>query len=167
MNCGQQLSVQWPNAGPSHRISRSAERTGSVRTALAARYRWGQADLERMVEDLMTVAVDGPHATHYGGTLLTFPELGAVGVVETIRVVDGQQRLTTVSILLACVADELEGEGPCGDWTAEVIRNDRLTNPGNRRVLSPGVVKHALDAIGGCPISRHPDLLNGRLAPHV
>ena len=82
-----------------------------------------------MVEDLMTVAVDGPHATHYGGTLLTFPELGAVGVVETIRVVDGQQRLTTVSILLACVADELEGEGPCGDWTAEVIRNDRLTNP--------------------------------------
>ena len=78
----------------------------------------------------MTVAVGGPHATHYGGTLLTFPEPGAAGVVKTIRVVDGQQRLTTVSILLACIASELERKGPCGDWTAEIIRNDRLTNPG-------------------------------------
>jgi predicted RNA binding protein YcfA (HicA-like mRNA interferase family) len=35
--------------------------------------------------------------------------------------------------------------------------------PGNRPVLSPGVVKHALEAIGGHPISRLPDILNGRL----
>lgn len=35
--------------------------------------------------------------------------------------------------------------------------------PGNRSVLSPGVVKHALDAIGGYPISRLPDLLEGTL----
>jgi hypothetical protein len=35
--------------------------------------------------------------------------------------------------------------------------------PGNRPVLSPGVVKHALEAIGGYPLSRLPDLLDGRL----
>jgi hypothetical protein len=35
--------------------------------------------------------------------------------------------------------------------------------PGNRPVLSPGVVKHALEAIGGYPISRVPELLDGRL----
>jgi hypothetical protein len=35
--------------------------------------------------------------------------------------------------------------------------------PGNRPVLAPGIVKHALDAIGGYPISRLPDLLEGRL----
>ena len=35
--------------------------------------------------------------------------------------------------------------------------------PRNRLVLSPGVVKQVLDAIGGYPISRLPDLLNGRL----
>ncbi len=38
--------------------------------------------------------------------------------------------------------------------------------PGNRPVLSPGVVKHALDAVGGHPISRLPDLLGGRLRSH-
>ena len=51
-------------------------------------------------------------------------------MVKTIRVVDGQQRLTTVSILLACIAAELGREGQCGDWTAQIIRDDRLTNPG-------------------------------------
>ena len=94
------------------------------------RYRWGQADIERLVEDLLTVAVAGPVAAHYGGTLLTFPEPGAAGVVKIFRVVDGQQRLTTVSILLACVAAKLGPEGQCGDWTAQIIRDDRLTNPG-------------------------------------
>ena len=33
------------------------------------RYRWGQADIERLVEDLMTVAIGGADAAHYGGTL--------------------------------------------------------------------------------------------------
>jgi hypothetical protein len=36
--------------------------------------------------------------------------------------------------------------------------------PGNRPVLSPGVVKQALNAIGGYPISRLPELLEGRLS---
>ena len=93
------------------------------------RYRWGQTDIERLVEDLLTVAVAGPEAAHYGGTLLTFPEPGAAGVVKIFRVVDGQQRLTTVSILLACIAAKLGPEGQCGDWTAQIIVNDRLTNP--------------------------------------
>ena len=54
------------------------------------RYRWGQSDIERLVEDLVTVSVAGPDAAHYGGTLLTFPEPGPAGVVKTFRVVDGQ-----------------------------------------------------------------------------
>lgn len=93
------------------------------------RYRWGKSDIERLIDDLLTVAVAGGRAAHYGGTLLTFPEPGPPGVVRTIRVVDGQ-RLTTVSILLACIAEKLGPEGALGEWTAEIIRNDRLTNPG-------------------------------------
>ena len=65
------------------------------------RYRRGQADIERLVEDLLTVAMADPKAAHYGGTLLTFPEPGSASVVKSICVVDGQERLTTVSILLA------------------------------------------------------------------
>ena len=93
------------------------------------RYCWRQSDIERLVEDLLAIADGGPHSTHYAGTLLTFPEPGAAGVLSTIRVVDGQQRLTTASILLACIAAKLERDGPCGEWTAEIIRERRLTNP--------------------------------------
>ncbi len=39
-----------------------------------------------------------------------------------------------------------------------------ITLPGDRPVLSPGVVKQALSAVGGFPISRLPDLLEGRLS---
>ena len=35
--------------------------------------------------------------------------------------------------------------------------------PGNRPVVSPGVVKQAINAIGRHPISRLPDLLQGTL----
>ena len=45
------------------------------------------------------------------------------------RIVDGQQGLTTVSILLACIAAKLGSEVQCGDWTARIILDDRLTNP--------------------------------------
>ena len=94
------------------------------------RYCWGQSDIERLVEDLVTIAAADSSATHYGGTLLTFRDPGAAGVVTTIRVVDGQQRLTTVSILLASIAAELGPEGDCDGWTRQIILDDRLTNPG-------------------------------------
>ena len=95
------------------------------------RYCWEQSDIERLVDDLLTVA-QAPlrsQAAHYGGTLLTFPESRAAGVVKVHQVVDGQQRLTTVSILLGCIAKALGTDGQCGDWTARIIMNDRLTNP--------------------------------------
>ena len=95
------------------------------------RYRWGESEIGRLIDDLLAVAQAGPSAGHYGGTLLTFPEPGmAAGTVTTIRVVDGQQRLTTVSILLACIAERLGPDGDCDGWTAEIIHSDRLTNPG-------------------------------------
>jgi hypothetical protein len=42
-----------------------------------------------------------------------------------------------------------------------------ITLAGNRPVLSPGLVKHALDALGGYPISRVPELLAGKLPAHA
>ena len=94
------------------------------------RYSWGQREIERLVDDLVTVAAAETVAGHYDGTLLTFPEPGPAGVAPTIRVVDGQQRLTTVSIILAAIAERLGSEGDCDGWTAGIIRTDRLTNPG-------------------------------------
>ena len=95
------------------------------------RYCWDASDIERLVNDLLTIAEsDRDGAAHYGGALLTFPESTTAGGVPTHRVVDGQQRLTTVSILLACIADTM-GPGPKGGWTEQRLRN-RLTNDPSR-----------------------------------
>ena len=93
------------------------------------RYCWGQQDIERLVEDLLAAAEAGADSTHYGGTLLTYSEPGPAGMpVETIRVVDGQQRLTTVSILLASIADRLGPDGAAGGWTGRSILDNRIRN---------------------------------------
>ena len=94
------------------------------------RYRWGKADIERLVEDLKTVAGKPIDNRHYTGTILTFPEPDQTPIVKRLRLVDGQQRLTTISILLATIAEALGSEGEIGPWTAETIRNDRLLNAG-------------------------------------
>ena len=103
------------------------------------RYRWGQDDIERLIDDLITVSAAGSDATHYGGTLLTFPEPGASITFPVHRVVDGQQRLTTVSILLACIAEVLGADGKCGEWTRDMIfRRSLLTGesaPDKKRKL--------------------------------
>ena len=86
--------------------------------------------LRDWLRDILTVAQlpPGPGAVHYVGTLLTFGSSAPGNVVRVYRLVDGQQRLTTVSILLACIAETLGPEGRCGGWTASDVK-DRLTNP--------------------------------------
>ena len=92
------------------------------------RYCWGQSDIERLVDDLVTVAQvpAGSQAAHYGGTMLTFPESRAVQPVTVHRVVDGQQRLTTVSILLACIAEALGPED--FEWSASGSESTTIPN---------------------------------------
>ena len=92
------------------------------------RYRWGETEIRRLLDDLLTIADAKNQARpHYGGTMITVLE--SPGVVKIHRVVDGQQRLTTVSLLLACIAETLGSDGKCGELTGKDIRLDLLTNP--------------------------------------
>ena len=121
------------------------------------RYCWGQDDIQRLVEDLVTIASSKDDALHYGGTLLTLRETVTAGVVTVYRLVDGQQRLTTVSILLACIADAIKDDTRVGDWTPERIINNRLTNPGVSREkfrklkLQPGDDEEFQSCLEGSP----------------
>ena len=92
------------------------------------RYRWGKTEIDRLLEDLRAIAhADNQERPHYGGTMITVLEKS--GVFKIHRVVDGQQRLTTVSMLLACIAEVLGSDGKCGELTSQRIRHDLLTNP--------------------------------------
>jgi alkylated DNA nucleotide flippase Atl1 len=80
-------------------------------------YSWKPPQLERLWQDVLTLAEDRvttPGLTHFIGSLVLAPSPanGAAGVMEFL-VVDGQQRLTTLSLLLCAIRDHrAESEDP-------------------------------------------------------
>ena len=93
------------------------------------RYVWGETEIHRLIDDMLAIAdAQNQERPHYGGTMITVLESSAGGM-KVHRVVDGQQRLTTVSILLACIAETLDANGTGGELTGEDIRDDLLINP--------------------------------------
>lgn len=72
-------------------------------------YSWSKVQLQRLWDDILTLAEDratDASATHFIGSLVLAPSPtnGPAGISEYL-VVDGQQRLTTLSILLCAVRD--------------------------------------------------------------
>jgi len=72
-------------------------------------YSWGEKQLRQLWDDVVEIAEvrqTDPNATHFIGSLVlaASPGYGPVGV-QTFLVVDGQQRLTTLTLLLAALRD--------------------------------------------------------------
>ena len=66
-------------------------------------------------------------ATHFMGAIVTMPARSVPIGVSKFSVIDGQQRLTTVAILLAAIRDELPAEDVA---SRKRIQNHYLTNEG-------------------------------------
>ncbi|MEV4712844.1 DUF262 domain-containing protein [Micromonospora sp. NPDC049374] len=79
-------------------------------------YSWTEAQLERLWDDIRKLAeerVEDPHLTHFIGSLVLAPSPTHGPSVSEFLVVDGQQRLTTLSILLCAIRDHrARHEGP-------------------------------------------------------
>ncbi|MGW1058254.1 GmrSD restriction endonuclease domain-containing protein [Micromonospora rubida] len=94
-------------------------------------YSWSKIQLARLWDDVRKLAedrVDNPKATHFIGSLVLAPSptIGPVGVAEYL-VVDGQQRLTTLTILLCAIRDHrAQHEDP---MHRERIDQQYLVNP--------------------------------------
>ncbi|MDQ0733785.1 DUF4268 domain-containing protein [Arthrobacter agilis] len=78
-------------------------------------YSWGKKQLEQLWSDITELEhslADDPKATHFIGSLVlaSSPDFGAIGVNKFL-VVDGQQRLTTLTLLLAALRDHLDATG--------------------------------------------------------
>jgi uncharacterized protein with ParB-like and HNH nuclease domain len=74
-------------------------------------YSWGKKQLDQLWSDVVELERtlgDDPKASHFIGSLVlaSSPDFGAIGVNKFL-VVDGQQRLTTLTLLLAALRDHL------------------------------------------------------------
>jgi len=93
-------------------------------------YSWDQAQLTRLWSDICSLAEDRTaesSATHFMGSLVLGPSPtnGAVGVQQYL-VVDGQQRLTTLTLLLCALRDRAKSAGDAQAW--DRINESYLTN---------------------------------------
>lgn len=74
-------------------------------------YQWGTTQLKQLwddVEELTDAIKEGESASHFIGSLVLAPApSGIAGGITPWLVVDGQQRLTTLSLLLAAIRDHI------------------------------------------------------------
>lgn len=97
------------------RLQQVLEGSKQYRVPLYQRtYSWSPKQLERLWADIIALAdarAADPHATHFTGSLvLSTGEIGPGG--SEFLVVDGQQRLTTLSVLLAALRDHIAHTEP-------------------------------------------------------
>lgn len=94
------------------------------------KYSWEPPQVLDLFEDLLYAGRSDHEVVHFGGPLLTFFAPSPNDGIKTLRIVDGQQRLVTISMLLLCISEHLQSNGACGELTAENVRDKYLTNSG-------------------------------------
>ncbi|MDK8811151.1 DUF262 domain-containing protein [Corynebacterium sp. MSK035] len=94
-------------------------------------YQWGKAQLQDLWNDIIELTEDrqeGDRSSHFIGSLvLAPPPVSVAGGVATFLVVDGQQRLTTLTLLLAAIRDYRDEKEPEAEAGIE-IHNRFLVN---------------------------------------
>jgi hypothetical protein len=75
-------------------------------------YEWESINREKLWDDLVEVAFDDQRdARHFFGAIVAIPTGHQMGQVTPYLVIDGQQRLTTVSLLLVALRDVSKARG--------------------------------------------------------
>lgn len=75
-------------------------------------YTWEEKDWRTLYEDVMEIYEEGPEESHFVGSIVT-KSLGATPEgVSPFLVIDGQQRMTTITLILAALRDLAEETDP-------------------------------------------------------
>ncbi|NBO55009.1 MAG: DUF262 domain-containing protein, partial [Actinobacteria bacterium] len=97
-------------------------------------YSWGESECNQLWEDVVRAGSRNDLAKHFTGSIVYIEkDQGTNTAAEPDLIIDGQQRVTTVTLLLAALADHLdampEGERePVNGFAPEKIRGLYLTN---------------------------------------
>ena len=121
-------------------------------------FSWDEAECEQLWKDIVRAGSSETIGAHFTGSIVYVEkDQGNIAQAEPALIIDGQQRTTTVTLLLAALAAHLEGmpedqQEPVDSFAPTKIRGLWLTNPyesGDKRfklILSQGD-KEALKAV--------------------
>jgi uncharacterized protein with ParB-like and HNH nuclease domain/predicted transport protein len=93
-------------------------------------YSWTERECRQLWEDILRCGRNEQIGVHFIGSIVYIASgLSQISLQSNYLVIDGQQRLTTVSLLLAALAEIIEEGEPAPDFTQRKIRNYYLLNP--------------------------------------
>ena len=91
-------------------------------------YSWGDAELKQLWDDIIRTGKNEKIKSHFIGSIVYILHEKADIVFQSAMVIDGQQRLTTLSLLLEALARHVGDEEPYDGFSAEKIRAYYLVN---------------------------------------
>jgi uncharacterized protein with ParB-like and HNH nuclease domain/predicted transport protein len=92
-------------------------------------YSWGEKECNQLWEDILRAGRNDSVAAHFVGSIV-YVEKGIFHISNQspLLVIDGQQRLTTVTLLMEALARRLGDEEPIDGFSAKKLRNYYLIN---------------------------------------
>ena len=93
-------------------------------------YSWTRRECQKLWEDIVRTGSDDAVSAHFVGSIV-YIQAGLYQVAQRsqLLVIDGQQRLTTVMLLLEALARRVGEDEPLDEFSAEHIRTYYLLNP--------------------------------------
>ncbi len=90
-------------------------------------YSWERKNIEQLLNDLLAVC-DNEQPNHFFGSFVTMPIPTSASTSSKYTIIDGQQRLTTIGILLAAIRNRIH-EIDADNESVKQINDLYLTNP--------------------------------------
>lgn len=128
-------------------------------------YKWTEEQCEQLWDDVVHVAQDVNYPAHFIGSVVYIEDgLYQATAIPQLLVIDGQQRLTTVTLMIEALARVLEKQESSSaiDITARKLRNYFLLNPEEEGDLrykiqpSQGDVETLRAILDGKALPEHP-----------
>ena len=113
-------------------------------------YSWTEPECRQLWDDIIRTGTNQAISAHFMGSIVYIKKgLYHVSSQSSLLVIDGQQRLTTISLVLEALSRQLNGTEPVEGFSAKKIRHYYLLNPleeGERgyKLLLTQTDKHSL-----------------------
>lgn len=93
-------------------------------------YSWTEKECRQLWDDILRTGSNDDITTHFFGSIV-YIEKGLYQVISQspLLVIDGQQRLTTVTLLITALANALDDTEPVEGFSQRKLRNYYLLNP--------------------------------------
>jgi uncharacterized protein with ParB-like and HNH nuclease domain/predicted transport protein len=119
-------------------------------------YSWTEKECRQLWDDVLRTGSNDAVSSHFIGSIVYIEKgLSQVSMQSSLLVIDGQQRLTTVALLVAALAKALGDTEPVEGFSPRKLRNYYLLNPdeeGERRyklLLSQNDKGSLIAVVGG------------------